>query len=79
VQFTIEKSQLTVDSHQGAAIDSEPTTAVVEASDSEDAVFKYLAEESSELMSHVHPLWGAESVATVRKDDALYMLRIYPN
>jgi hypothetical protein len=78
LQFTIEKSQLTVE-RRPAAASLERVTAVVEATDLDEAMHKYLAEESSELMSQVRPLRGAESVATVRKDDALYMLRIYPN
>jgi hypothetical protein len=78
VQFTIEKSQLTVERHH-AAVGLERAKAIVEAADLDEAMQKYLAEESSELMSQVRPLRGAESVATVRKDDALYMLRIYPN
>jgi hypothetical protein len=79
VQFTIEKCPLSSEPGQGDWIESEAANSIVEASDSADAVSKYLAGESSELMSHVHPLWGAESVAMVRKDDTVYMLRIYPN
>jgi hypothetical protein len=78
VQFTIERLPLSARSHD-PAVDSERVTSIIEAADPEDAISRYVSEERSELMSHARALRGAESVATVRKDDAVYMLRVYPN
>ncbi len=78
MQFTIERRRLSSEPHH-AESDLESATSVIEAADPEDAIFKYVADERSELMSHAHALRGTESVATVRKNDAVYMLHVYSN
>lgn len=49
----------------------------VEANDHDEAIHRYVAENASELVSHSRPSRSTESIATVRKDDAVLLVRIY--
>jgi hypothetical protein len=68
LQFTIETREL-----------SNPRSnhMKVEAADADDAISRFVAESASELMSVTKPCDGRESIATVRKDDSVFLVRVY--
>jgi len=74
VQFTIEAQSLSSRSpsaHQFQRMR-------IEAANEDDAVHQFARDSACELMSVTRPLRGRESFATVRKDDSLILVRIYP-
>jgi hypothetical protein len=79
VQFTIEKHPLTTEYSHRPEVDGDRSTFTIEALSSDEAIHQFVSDEESELVSHVRPLTGRESIATVKKNDAMYMLRIYAN
>lgn len=73
MQYTIEARQLTSE-HQGAS----PWRTTVEASDPDEAISRFVADDESELVSFVRPR-GHESIATIKKNDRMYLVRVYAN
>jgi hypothetical protein len=73
LQYTIESRPLTASaSFNGAA---RQTT--VDAADAEEAITQFLHDSSAELVSLTRPVAGSESIATVRKNDAVFLVRVY--
>ena len=73
MQYTIEARELTSEyTHH----DVRSLRTVVEADDESDAIHRYVLESSAELVSFATPP-GAESIATVRTDDAVFLVRVY--
>ncbi len=70
MQFTIESRELMPDCTRSAS-----TT--IEAADPDDAISQFVHLNDSELMSFLRPADGRESIATVRKHDSVYLVRIY--
>jgi hypothetical protein len=68
MQFTIEARQLKNPGSQQT---------MIEAESADDAISKFLAQSASELMHLSRPSGGRESIATIRKDDAVYLVRVY--
>ena len=68
MQFTIEARELR---NPGSL----HTT--VEATDVDDAISQYLTQSALELVSLSKPCDGRESIATVRKDESVYLVRVY--
>jgi hypothetical protein len=79
VQFTIEKHPLTTAHSHRPEVESDRSTFTIEARSSDEAINQFVSDEGSELVSYVRPLTGRESIATVKKDDAVYMVRIHAN
>lgn len=79
MQFTIEKRHLTTADSRRMATASDSLTTTVEARDSDEAINQYVSDNQSVLVSYVRPLRGSESIATVKKNDDVYMVRIYAN
>jgi hypothetical protein len=77
VQYTIEAHQLTSEYTQRPAHGLEPSRRTIEAQTADDAITKFVRQEDSELVSFTRPLRGEESIATVRKDAAVYLVRVY--
>ena len=77
MQYTIESRPLTSESTHRAAYDGEPQQTTIEAADADDAISQFLTQSASELVSLTRPLRGRESIATVRKDDSVFLLRVY--
>jgi hypothetical protein len=50
---------------------------VIEADDADEAISQFVVQDASELVSVVRPGSGRESIATVKKDDAVYLVRVY--
>jgi len=68
MQYTIEARALT-----------SPSTlrTVIEASDETEALSRYVSDSAAELVSFTRPPRGAESIATVKKEDAVFLVRVY--
>jgi len=76
VQFTIESRELSNESHRSRA-NAEPEWATIEASNPDDAISQFVRQKDSELVSFLKPLESRESIATVRKNDVVFLVRIY--
>lgn len=76
MQFTIESRQLTNEYTQRASFDSE-TKQFIEAGTADDAIGEFVRQNHSELISLTKPVRGHESIATVRKDDSMFLVRVY--
>ena len=76
MQYTIETRQLTnamtQHPHDG------PRQTVVEASNAGEAISKFIEEDACELVSFTAAGSGRESIATVRKEDSVFLVRVYP-
>jgi hypothetical protein len=77
LQYTIESRPLTTQSNHHAAYDGSPRQTTVEASSADDAIIQFLRQSASQLVSLTSPLSGKESIATVRKDDFVFLVRVY--
>lgn len=77
MQYTIEARELTNEYTHRPAIDVESRRMTVEASDADDAITQYVRECDGELVSFSRPARGAESIATVKREDAVFLVRIY--
>ena len=69
MQFTIESRQLTND------VETKQT--FIEAGTADDAIGEFVRQNHSELISLSKPVRGHESIATVRKDDSMFLVRVY--
>jgi hypothetical protein len=76
LQFTIESRQLTNKSTRSSG-DAEPDRTVVEAADPDDAISQFVLLSECELMSFLKPGDGRESIGTVKKDDSVFLVRVY--
>ena len=72
MQFTIESRELTSETAK-----SESRSTVIEAADRGSALSEFVRRNASELMSFATPAPGRESIATVKKDDSVYLVRVY--
>lgn len=57
--------------------DVESRRTVIEASDADEAISQFVRESESELVSFTNPARGSESIATVKKEDAVFLVRVY--
>jgi hypothetical protein len=77
LQYTIEARELTNESTHRPAVDSATSQTTLEARDADDAIRRFVQQSHSELVSLIRPARGRESIATVKKDDAVLLLRVY--
>ena len=49
----------------------------VEACDADEAITQYVRECDGELVSFASPGRGQESIATVKKEDTVFLVRVY--
>ena len=77
MQYAIEARQLTGEHSRRPVFEAERKAIIIEASTADEAISQFLSENNSELVSLSRPLRGSESIATVRKDDTVFLLRIY--
>lgn len=75
--YTIEARQLTSEYNHRPPVDSEPKQVQIEAANPDDAIGEFVRRSSSELVSLSRPLTGRESIATVKKDDLVFLVRVY--
>ena len=77
LQFTIESRELrSQHAHQPSA-DPRPHQVVIEAPNADDAISEFVRRNASELVSLTKPAEGRESIATVKKDDSVFLVRVY--
>ena len=77
VHYTIESRPLTTEYTHRPAVDDEPRQVLNEAANPESAISEYVRRSELELVSVTKPLTGRESVATVKKDDSVFLVRVY--
>lgn len=77
MQYTIESRPLTNEYTHRPVIDAEPKHTRIEAANADDAISEYVRTSDLELVSLTKPLTGRESIATVKKDDSVFLVRIY--
>jgi hypothetical protein len=75
LRYAIEAKELTTQQHRPSQdVDSRRT--VIEANDPDDAISQFVLQDDSELLSLSQPSRGRESIATVRKKDTFYLVRV---
>jgi hypothetical protein len=75
MQYTIESRQLTNGYSQRPSFD--PGLMQIEAVSADDAIGQFVRRSDSELVSLHSPARGQESIATVKKNDSVYLVRVY--
>ena len=78
MQFTIEARELTSEYTHRPSVESSARRFTVEATDPDEAISRFVHDEHGELVSFVQPK-GRESIATIKKDDCVLLVRIYTN
>jgi hypothetical protein len=76
LQYTIEARELTNGYTGRPSNDGEARRTIIEAGDADEAIARYVREREAELVSFTSPR-GAESIATVKKEDAVFLVRVY--
>ena len=79
MRYTIEARELTSESTHRPAFDEQTHRIIVEAGGPDEAIDSFVKDNRSELVSFTRPARGRESIATVRKDDSFYLVRVYEN
>ena len=77
MQYTIEARELTNEYTRRPSFDSRSRRMTIEAQSADDAISQFVHENASELVSLSRPARGQESIATVKKDDSVYLVRVY--
>ena len=77
MQYTIEARPLTSEHTHRPVLDAQPQQTLIEAADAHDAITEFVRQSHSELVSLTRPLRGRESIATIRKDDFVFLVRVY--
>ncbi|HKO57858.1 MAG TPA: hypothetical protein VJ276_18465 [Thermoanaerobaculia bacterium] len=77
MQYTIEARELTTESTHRPAREEGPRRITVEATDAGEAIARFVQQNASELVSLSTPAVGRESIATVKKDDSVFLVRVY--
>jgi hypothetical protein len=76
LQYTIEARELTNESTHRRREEQSLRTVVV-AKDADEAIHQYVRESEAELVSFTQPARGRESIATVKKQDVVFLVRVY--
>ena len=77
MQYTIESRELTSEYTHRFPVHEEPRRMTIEASDPGEAINLFVDQDDLELVSFTNPRPGQESIATVRKNDSVYLVRVY--
>lgn len=77
MQYTIEARELTNEYTHRPAYDVESRRTVVDAIDATEAISQYVRESAAELVSFTRPGRGQESIATIKKEDTVFLVRVY--
>lgn len=75
MRFTIEARELTSE-YTHRPVYGQYRTTTLEAKDAEEAISRWVEQSDAELVSFTRPR-VAESVATVKKEDTILMVRVY--
>jgi hypothetical protein len=77
LQFTIESRQLTSQWSKRPPAHAETARTMIEAASPDDAISEFVRQSDSELVSLSKPVEGRESIATVKKQDSVFLVRVY--
>lgn len=77
LRYTIEARELTNEYTHRPAYDVHARRTVIEASDADEAITNYVRDSAAELVSFSRPGQGRESIATVKKEDTVFLVRVY--
>lgn len=77
MQFTIESRELTTLANHSHVVHVEPTSMTIDADNPDDAITEFVRQSASELVSFQKPAECRESIATVMKDDVVFLVRVY--
>ena len=77
MQYTIEARELTNESTHRRRLADQSQRMVIVAQDADEAIQQYVRESEAELVSFTQPARGSESIATVKKEDTVYLVRVY--
>ena len=77
MQFTIESRELSFNSNHPRAVRVEPTSMTIDADTADAAISEFVRQNESELVSFQKPAECRESIATVKKDDVVFLVRVY--
>ncbi len=77
MQYTIEARELTNEYTHRPAYEVEARRTVIEAVDADQAISRFVQQSELELVSFTRPGRSQESIATVKKEDTLYLVRVY--
>ena len=76
MRYTIEARELTNGYTHRPAHDVEARLTTVEAGDAGEALSQFVRQSDAELVS-LHSPRGTESIATVKKEDTVFLIRVY--
>lgn len=77
MQYTIEARPLTSEHTHRPVPDGQAQQTLIEAASANEAITEFVRRNQSELVSLTRPLRGRESIATVKKDDFVFLVRVY--
>jgi hypothetical protein len=77
LQYTIESRELTSEYTHRLPTGGEPRRTTIEATDPGEAINRFVDLDECELVSFTNPRHGQESIATVKKNDSVYLVRVY--
>ena len=77
MQYTIEARELTSEYTHRPLFEGESRRTVIDAADADEAIHQYVRESAAELVSFIQPSRGRESIATVKKEDIVFLVRVY--
>jgi hypothetical protein len=77
LQYTIEARELTSEYTHRPSFDGQARRTVIDAADADEAIQQYVLQSAAELVSFTQPSRGRESIATVKKEDTVFLVRVY--
>ena len=77
LQYTIEARELTSEYTHRPSFDGESRRTLIDAADADEAINQYVQQSAAELVSFTQPSRGRESIATVKKEDTVFLVRVY--
>lgn len=77
MQYTIEARELTNEYTHRPAYDGQAQRTVIDAAGPDEAIHQYVRESEAELVSFTSPGRSQESIATVKKEDSVFLVRVY--
>lgn len=77
MQYTIEARELTNEYTHRPSYDVESRRTVIDAAGPDEAISQYVQQSAAELVSFTRPARGSESIATIKKEDQVFLVRVY--
>ena len=78
MQYTVEARELSNEFTNRPAVESHSQHTIIEADDADDAISRFVERDHSQLVSFVSSK-GREGIATIRKNDSVFLVRVYAN